>query len=82
MPINRTSHCKRGTNREGRETTTDRREEITNAKGILTRKPVERATELPLVVHRTSQEHTLARLFSLVLFIISPRGNPPHHTLE
>ena len=28
------------------------------------------------------QEQTLARLFFLVLFIISPRGNPPHHTLE
>ena len=49
---------------------------------ILTRKPVERATELPLVVHRTSQEQTLARLFFLVLFIVSPRGNPPHHALE
>ena len=52
------------------------------AKGILTRKPVEKATELPLAVHLTSLEQTLARLFSLVWFIISPRGNPPHHTLE
>ena len=49
---------------------------------ILTRKPVERATELLLAVHRTSQEQTPARLFFLVLFIISPRGNPPRHTLE
>ena len=79
MPINRTSHYK-GDNKRG--TTTDRREEITNANGILTRKPVERATELPLAVHRTSQEQTLTRLFFLVLFIIRPRGNPPHHTLE
>lgn len=50
--------------------------------GILTRKPVERVTELPLVVHRTNREQTLARLFFLVLFIVSPRGNPPHHALE
>ena len=49
---------------------------------IPTDRSIERATELPLVVHRTSQEQTLARLFFLVLFIISPRGNPPHHTLE
>ena len=49
---------------------------------ILTKKPVDRATELLLAVCRTSQEQTLARLFLLVLFIISPRGNPPHHTLE
>ena len=27
------------------------------------------------------QEQTLARLFFLVLFIISPRGNPPRHTM-
>ena len=41
-----------------------------------------RVTELLLAV-RPSQEQTLARLFFLVLFIIiSPRGNPPHHTLE
>ena len=49
---------------------------------ILTKKPVDRATELLLAVHRISQEQTPARLFFLVLFIISPRGNPPHHTLE
>ena len=49
---------------------------------ILTKKPVDRAIELLLAVHRTGQEQTLARLFFLVLFIISPRGNPPHHTLE
>ena len=50
---------------------------------ILIWKPVERATELLPAVHRPSQEQTLARLFFLVLFlIISPRGNPPHHTLE
>ena len=49
----------------------------------LTRKPVERATELLLVVRRPCQEQALARLFFLVLLIIiSPRGNPPHHTLE
>ena len=50
---------------------------------ILAKKRVERATELLLAVHRTSQEQTLAKLFFLVLLIIiSPRGNPPHHTLE
>ena len=53
-----------------------------NTDRILAKKPVERATELLLAVHRTSQEQTLARLFFLVLFIISPRGNPPHHTPE
>ena len=42
-----------------------------------------KVAELPPAVHRPSQEQTLARLFFLVLFIIiSPRGNPPHHTLE
>ena len=42
-----------------------------------------RVTELHPAVHPPSQEQTLARLFFLVLFIIiSPRGNPPHHTLE
>ena len=42
-----------------------------------------RVTELLLAVHPLSQEQTLARLFFLVLLIIiSPRGNPPHHTLE
>ena len=42
-----------------------------------------KVTELLPAVHRPSEEQTLARLFFLVLFIIiSPRGNPPHHTLE
>ena len=42
-----------------------------------------KVTELLPAIHRPSQEQTLARLFFLVLFIIiSPRGNPPHHTLE
>ena len=42
-----------------------------------------RVTELLPAVHRASQEQTLARLLFLVLFIIiSPRGNPPRHTLE
>ena len=42
-----------------------------------------RVTELLLAVHPHSQEQTLMRLFFLVLLIIiSPRGNPPHHTLE
>ena len=49
---------------------------------IHTKKPVDRATELLLPVRHTSQEQTLARLFFLVLFIISPRGNPPHNTVE
>ena len=53
-----------------------------NTDRILAKKPVERATELALVVHRTSLEQTLARLFFLVMFIISPRGNLSHHTLE
>ena len=66
MPINRTSHHK--VEKEERNP-----HEETNR---------ERVTELPLVVHRTSQEQTLARLFFLVLFIISPRGNPAHNTLE
>ena len=70
MPINRASH------RQGREAGPDL------AIGILTKKPVDRAIGLLLAVRRTSQEQTLARLFFLVLFIISPRGNPPHHTLE
>ena len=34
------------------------------------------ATELTQAVHRTSQEQPLARLFFLVLLIISPKGNP------
>ena len=42
-----------------------------------------KVTELLPAVHRPSQEQTLARLFFLVLvIIISPRGNPPRHTLE
>ena len=42
-----------------------------------------RVAELLPAVHRPSQEQTLVRLFFLVLFIIiSPRGNPPRHTLE
>ena len=42
-----------------------------------------KVTELLPTVHRPSQEQTLARLFFLVsLIIISPRGNPTHHTLE
>ena len=49
---------------------------------ILIKKPVARATKPLRAVHRTRQEQTLARLFFLVLFLISPRGNPPHHTLE
>ena len=74
MPIYRTSN--------NRERQTADNEDNRERDRILTRKPVERATELLLVVHRTSQEQTLARLFFLVWFIISPRGNPPHHTLE
>ena len=42
-----------------------------------------RVTELLPAVHPPSQEQALARLFFLVSFIIiSPRGNPPRHTLE
>ena len=42
-----------------------------------------KVTELLRAVHRPSQEQTFTRLFFLVLFIIiSPRGNPPHYTLE
>ena len=67
MPINRTSHP------QGREI------EI----GERIKKRERRVTELLLAVHPLSQEQTLARLFFLVLLIIiSPRGNPPHHTLE
>ena len=53
-------------------------------KGELNRREREReVADLLPAVHRLSQEQTLARLFFLVLFIItSPRGNPPHHTLE
>ena len=52
-------------------------------RGVSIRKRERKAIELLPAVHRPSQEQTLARLFFLVLFIIiSPRGNPPHHTLE
>ena len=72
MPINRTSHP------QGRGEIGDWieiRERI--------EKRERRVTELLLAVHPPSQEQTLARLFFLVLLIIiSPRGNPPHHTLE
>src|SRR4051812_15899235 len=41
----------------------------------------EKGDELLIAVHPPGQEQTLARLFYLVVFvIISPRGNPPHHT--
>ena len=51
--------------------------------GSIERERERKVAELLLAVHRPSQEQTLARLFFLVLFIIiSPRGNPPHHTLE
>ena len=70
MPINRTSHP------QGREI------EIEIGGRIEKRERERRVTELLLAVHPLSQEQTLARLFFLVLFIISPRGSPPHHTLE
>ena len=42
-----------------------------------------KVAELLPAVHHPSQGQTLARLFLLVSFIIiSPRGNPPRHTLE
>ena len=66
LPINRTSHPQgRGSSRKPvRKTQAAERER--------------RVAELPLAVHRPSQEQTLARLFFPVLFIIiSPRGNPP-----
>ena len=73
MPINRTSHP------QGRET--EKGTEI--GERIEKRERERRVTELLLAVHPLSQEQTLARLFFLVLLIIiSPRGNPPHHTLE
>ena len=69
MPINRTSHP------QGRGMEIGER--------IKKRERERRVTELHPAVHPPSQEQTLARLFFLVLFIIiSPRGNPPHHTLE
>ena len=50
---------------------------------VRSRERERKVTELLLAVHPPSQEHTLARLFFLVLLvIISPRGNPPHHTLD
>ena len=62
------------------------REEKIRIRGRRTRAEREkerRVTELLPAVHRPSQEQTLVRLFLLVFFIIiSPRGNPPHHTLE
>ena len=72
MPINRTSHP------QGRGEIGD---QIEIRERIKERE--RRVTELLLAVHPPSQEQTLARLFFLVLLIIiSPRGNPPHHTLE
>ena len=69
MPINRTSHP------QGREGKIGER--------IEKRERERRVTELPLAVHPPNPGQTLARPFSLVLLIIiSPRGNPPHHTLE
>ena len=69
MPINRTSHPQGRRGKIGERIEKKERET--------------RVTELLLAVHALSQEQTLARLFFLVLLIIiSPRGNPPHHTLE
>ena len=66
MPINRTSHPQgSGIKRTRIERHTQRERE---------------ATELPLAVHRTSQEQTLARLFFLVLLIISPEAIHTPHT--
>ena len=79
MPINRTSHPQgRGMEME-MEIEIEIRERIEKRE----RERERRVTELLLAVHPPSQEPTLARLFFLVLLIIiSPRGNPPHHTLE
>ena len=80
MPINRTSHPQgRGDPESANpKTSWDR-----NRVAIEKRDRERRVTELLLAVHPHSQEQTLARLFFLVLLIIiSPRGNPPHHTLE
>ena len=75
MPINRTSYP------QGRGI--EIRERIKIGERIEKRERERRVTELPLAVHPPNQEQTLARLFFLVLLIIiSPRGNPPHHTLE
>ena len=80
MPINRTSHPQgRGFETGG---VGDREEKI-ESEGESRRERERRVTEFLLAVHRPSQEQTLARLFFLVLLIIiSPRGNPPHPTLE
>ena len=70
LPIDRTSHPQGRRDRNQGEKLEKRERE-------------RRVTELLLAVHPLSQEQTLARLFFLVLLIIiSPRGNPPHHTLE
>ena len=74
MPINRTSHPQ-GKKRENRIGNGNRRENQEEGE--------RRVIELLLAIHPLSQEQTLVRLFFLVLLIIiSPRGNPPHHTLE
>ena len=71
MPINGTSHAQ------------GRGDRIEIGERIEKRESERRVTELLLAVHPLSHEQTLARLFFLVLLIIiSPRGNPPHHTLE
>ena len=80
MPINRTNHPQGsgfGFEVKGRLET-----EIED-QGSDRNQRERRVTELLLAVRPPSKEQTLARLFFLVLFIIiSPRGNPPHHTLE
>ena len=78
MPINRTSHPQ---GREREERIRQSRNKLGSDQIISERE--RRVTELLLVVRRPSQEQNLARLFFLVLLIIiSPRGNPPHHTPE
>ena len=77
LPINRTSHP------QGRGEIKDRRSDRNQRENREERERERRVTELLLAVHPLSQEQTLARLFFLVLLIIiSPRGNPPHHKLE
>ena len=82
--INRASHPQghRGTERRiHRET--EQGEAGKEREKIRKRERERKVTELLPAVHHPSQEQTLARLFFLVSFIIiSPRGNPPHHTLE
>ena len=79
--INRTSHPQsqkrpEAGEKELPESWKDREDQVERERGG-------GVTELLPAVHRPSQEQTLARLFFLILFIIiSPRGNPPHHTLE